>query len=183
MDKSELKGCSTCFFGAAKDVPLAPCWKCKYDPINMEMGVGAPKAWLKDHYVTDSDQFWKDPVKTPEEKQEPVMREKDPYEDVGPGMPWDTPMEEVYDSVEKPRHYMLFPEHDLEVRDVVNRLLMRMEACEGFDHTPVDYADYAQLMQYLMRWFDKGGLEDLKKARWYLDQLIGNWIEDETPNL
>lgn len=27
-------------------------------------------------------------------------------------------------------------------------------------------------VKYLFRWKDKGGLEDLRKARWYLDRLI-----------
>jgi hypothetical protein len=28
------------------------------------------------------------------------------------------------------------------------------------------------ILKYLWRWPDKGGIEDLKKARWYLDRLI-----------
>jgi hypothetical protein len=33
-------------------------------------------------------------------------------------------------------------------------------------------SDYVQLMQYLMRFMDKNGKEDLEKARWYLDKMI-----------
>ena len=30
----------------------------------------------------------------------------------------------------------------------------------------------AQCIKYLWRWRRKGGIEDLRKARWYLDRLI-----------
>lgn len=30
------------------------------------------------------------------------------------------------------------------------------------------------IIKYLWRWRDKNGVEDLKKARWYLDRLIQN---------
>lgn len=30
----------------------------------------------------------------------------------------------------------------------------------------------ATILQYICRWRHKNGLEDLKKARWYLDKLI-----------
>lgn len=83
-----------------------------------------------------------------------------------------------YDVVEKPKHYMLFEEQGIEVRDVIVKLLKRMEDTEDYSFEPLDYADYAQLMQYLMRFMDKNGKEDLEKARWYLDKIIENWEED-----
>lgn len=33
------------------------------------------------------------------------------------------------------------------------------------------------IVKYISRWKDKNGLEDLKKAKWYLDRLIT--IQDE----
>ena len=33
-------------------------------------------------------------------------------------------------------------------------------------------SDYVQMMQYLMRFMDKNGVEDLKKAEFYLKKLI-----------
>jgi len=30
----------------------------------------------------------------------------------------------------------------------------------------------ATILQYVIRWRHKNGVEDLKKARWYLDRLI-----------
>jgi hypothetical protein len=40
---------------------------------------------------------------------------------------------------------------------------------------PLFISDYVQMMQYLMRFMDKNGVEDLKKARWYLDKLIDSY--------
>ena len=68
---------------------------------------------------------------------------------------------------------MLFEDQGIEVRDVLEKL------CEKLQNTlpyPGNYSlfesDYVQLMQYLMRFMDKNGVEDLKKARWYLDKMI-----------
>jgi hypothetical protein len=78
-----------------------------------------------------------------------------------------------YDPVSKPLHYMLFPEKGIEVRDVIEKLVLKM------DWTPEGMftADYVQMMQYLMRFMDKNGVEDLKKAKWYLDKLIDAYDE------
>ena len=92
-----------------------------------------------------------------------------------------------YDVVSKPKHYMLFDPDEaktfaylmtgIEVRDVIEKLVQKMEGggegCLGYE--PMMYADYVQLMQYLMRFMDKNGVEDLKKARWYLDKMISSY--------
>ena len=72
-----------------------------------------------------------------------------------------------YDVVDKPKHYMLFEEEGIEVRDVLKKLVSKMGA-----FGPMFIADYVQMMQYGMRFMDKNGLEDLKKMRWYLDEMI-----------
>jgi hypothetical protein len=40
--------------------------------------------------------------------------------------------------------------------------------------TPEEYQGYLRgnCVKYLWRWKNKGGVEDLKKTRWYLDRLI-----------
>lgn len=81
-----------------------------------------------------------------------------------------------YDVVEKPKHYMLFEDEGIEVRDVIKKLTEKIEDSE-FLMTAMCYADYVQMMQYLMRFMDKNGVEDLKKARWYLDKLIGDDLD------
>jgi len=73
----------------------------------------------------------------------------------------------THDPVEKPKHYMLFEEEGIEVRDVIKKLVSKLHA-----FGPMFIADYVQMMQYGMRFMDKNGLEDLKKQRWYLDKMI-----------
>jgi hypothetical protein len=90
---------------------------------------------------------------------------------------FNTPYEltqEDYDSVSKPKHYMLFPEKNIEVRDVIERLVVKIDDTST-EYFPMFTADYVQMMQYLMRFMDKNGVEDLKKARWYLDKLIDSY--------
>lgn len=80
-----------------------------------------------------------------------------------------------YDAVEKPKHYMLFEEEGIEVRDVIEKLVDKIE---WRPDSSLFIADYVQMMQYLMRFMDKNGVEDLKKARWYLDKLIDSYESD-----
>lgn len=79
-----------------------------------------------------------------------------------------------YDVVKKPKHYMLFEEEGIEVRDVIEKLVNKIPPVSR-DYGGLFVADYVQLMQYLMRFMDKNGVEDLKKARWYLDKLIDSY--------
>ena len=80
----------------------------------------------------------------------------------------------AYDIVSKPKHYMLFEYENIEVRDVIERLVLKLQIAEDDNKSksPLFEADYVQLMQYLMRFMDKNGKEDLEKARWYLDKMI-----------
>lgn len=88
-----------------------------------------------------------------------------------------------YDVVSKPKHYMLFPDKDIEVRDVLAVLADKIKMSDNrvplWEIAPLFEADYVQLMQYLMRFMDKNGVEDLKKARWYLDKLIQAYDESD----
>ena len=79
----------------------------------------------------------------------------------------------THDPVEKPKHYMLFEEQGIEVRDVIKKLVNKFDTEELHDfYSHMFIADYVQMMQYGMRFMDKNGLEDLKKQRWYLDKMI-----------
>lgn len=80
----------------------------------------------------------------------------------------------THDPVEKPKHYMLFEAEGIEVRDVIEKLVSKFSPQES----GMFIADYVQMMQYLMRFMDKNGVEDLKKARWYLDKLIDSYESD-----
>ncbi len=95
---------------------------------------------------------------------------------------WTTPSQ--YDVVSKPKHYMLFDadyvnstaylKEGIEVRDVIEKLVNKIPPVSR-DYGGLFVADYVQMMQYLMRFMDKNGVEDLKKARWYLDKLIDSY--------
>ena len=97
-----------------------------------------------------------------------------------------TTAQDLYDVISKPKHYMLFEKQDIvmaylagngiEVRDVIAKLVQKLYQHSGLmfedKDNPLFESDYVQLMQYLMRFMDKNGVEDLKKARWYLDKMI-----------
>ena len=87
-----------------------------------------------------------------------------------------TTAEDLYNVISKPKHYMLFEDKGIEVRHVLEKLVdkcyadgLATQGCSLF------ISDYVQLMQYLMRFMDKNGVEDLKKARWYLDKMIESY--------
>jgi hypothetical protein len=65
-----------------------------------------------------------------------------------------------FDSVEKPAHYA---SGEIECIDAM-RAQMSKEEFEG--HMK------GNVVKYMWRWRDKGGVESLKKARWYLNKLI-----------
>ena len=72
-------------------------------------------------------------------------------------------MANMNDPVNHPSHYT---SGSVECIDAITAAL----AC----HTnPVAAWLTGQVIKYLWRWPMKNGVEDLKKARWYLDRLIG----------
>lgn len=64
--------------------------------------------------------------------------------------------------VSHPDHYQ--SETGLEVIDVIEAFTFDLKGIEGFDT--------GNIIKYICRWKEKNGLEDLKKAKWYLDHLI-----------
>jgi len=78
------------------------------------------------------------------------------------------------DNINHPEHYKL-NEHGIECIDA-------MEAAASNAKLPA-FQSYMWLniFKYLWRWPYKNGLEDLKKAQWYLSKLIEN-IENGTSN-
>jgi len=88
-------------------------------------------------------------------------------------------VDDDYDVVDKPKHYMLFEDEGIEVRDVIQQLVSKFDCESEHDfYSHMFIADYVQLMQYLMRFMNKNGVEDLKKARWYLDKMIEDYESD-----
>ena len=70
------------------------------------------------------------------------------------------------DMVNKPPHYQLLP--GVEVYDVRLALLKKIEPNTPFEQV----SDWDRASEYLLRMWQKNGLEDAKKARWYLNKLI-----------
>ena len=69
-----------------------------------------------------------------------------------------------FDMVNHPKHYKA--KNGLEVIDVIEAFTANLEGYEA-THT-------GNVIKYICRWKEKNGLEDLKKAQWYLNRLIEN---------
>lgn len=66
------------------------------------------------------------------------------------------------DNVNHPSHYMSYT--GLETIDVIEAFTS--------DLTGMDAVCTANVIKYICRWKHKNGIEDLKKAQWYLNKLI-----------
>ena len=75
------------------------------------------------------------------------------------------------DMVNHPDHYI--SETGLETIDVIEAFT--------FDLKGIEATDTGNVLKYMCRWKSKNGLEDLKKAQWYLNHLI-NHVEKENNN-
>ena len=82
----------------------------------------------------------------------------------------------VDDMVKSPKHYKLFPEHNLEIKDVNKRILDNIEK-SGFDMTLYEAGWLQQALQYQMRAHEKNGLEDYKKAIQTLQFVVDSMEE------
>lgn len=71
-------------------------------------------------------------------------------------------------NVNHPRHYMA--NNGMEVIDIIEAFTAELKGVEA--------TDTGNIIKYILRWPHKNGVEDLKKARWYIDHLI-NHIEKE----
>ena len=66
------------------------------------------------------------------------------------------------DMVSHPPHYQ--SKNGLEVIDVIEAFTS--------DLTGIEATDTGNIIKYICRWKHKNGIEDLEKARWYLNHLI-----------
>tara|TARA_Y100000310_G_scaffold74348_1_gene70479 strand:+ start:14100 stop:14642 length:543 start_codon:yes stop_codon:yes gene_type:complete len=73
--------------------------------------------------------------------------------------------------VKHPNHYMLFPEHNVEVKHIVKRLLDNIDSSD-MDITSNQAGWLQQAVQYLLRCYAKGGIQDIKKAREALSIML-----------
>ena len=65
-------------------------------------------------------------------------------------------------NVNHPKHYK--SESGLETIDVIEAFTSDLKGIEA--------TDTGNILKYICRWKHKNGLEDLKKAQWYLNHLI-----------
>lgn len=73
------------------------------------------------------------------------------------------------ETVNHPSHYQ--SSDGLEVIEVMKSFTEDLKGIEA--------VDTAQIIKYICRWKKKNGLEDLKKAEWYLNHLIDFVKEQE----
>ena len=79
----------------------------------------------------------------------------------GETMPSEIKLEDVVDTkVDHPTHYT---QNSMETIDVIENSMPRVHFC-GYLR--------GNILKYMLRYEYKGGTEDLKKARWYLNRLI-----------
>ena len=74
-----------------------------------------------------------------------------------------------FDMVNHPKHYKA--KNGMEVIDVIEAFTANLKGYEA-THT-------SNVIRYICRWKEKNGLEDLKKAQWYLNRLIKNIEENK----
>ena len=72
------------------------------------------------------------------------------------------------DNVNHPAHYI--SKNGIETIDVIQAFTE--------DLVGIEATDTGNIIKYISRWKKKNGLEDLKKAKWYLDHLIAH-VEKE----
>lgn len=75
------------------------------------------------------------------------------------------------DNVHSPSHYQILP--GVEVYDVREAILSKTEGLH-----PCEVDDWSRAWEYLTRMWGKNGLEDAKKAKWYLEKLIQRMEND-----
>ena len=75
------------------------------------------------------------------------------------------------DVVNHPKHYKAV--NGLEAIDVIEAFTAKLKGIQA--------TDTGNILKYMLRWREKNGLEDLKKAQWYLNHLISK-VEKESKN-
>ena len=77
----------------------------------------------------------------------------------------ETETETAYDVVQKAEHYNTNLPESVEVIDIIAAQTADLSGMQAFAQ--------ANVIKYVLRWQKKNGVQDLEKARYYLDRLIG----------
>lgn len=83
---------------------------------------------------------------------------------------WGSTTPKAPDMINSPPHYQILP--GVEVYDVRMAIL---EKVDGVSAQQID--DWSRAWEYLTRMWQKNGVEDAKKARWYLNKLIEKMVK------
>lgn len=86
--------------------------------------------------------------------------------DIRPALPSVITAEDHKDNVNHPSHYN---SGQFEVIDIIDEFGKDYKGSAGFC--------FGNVVKYILRAKHKNGLEDLRKAKWYLDRLIDTWEE------
>lgn len=78
------------------------------------------------------------------------------------------------DMVNAPPHYDLGGLQVIDIRDI---LLDRIQTSGVLNYKQTDY--WSRSWEYLTRFMEKGGAQDVKKAKYYLDRLV-NSLEEKS---
>ena len=70
-----------------------------------------------------------------------------------------------FDVVQKAEHYNTNLPEDIEVIDIIAAQTADLSGMQAFAQ--------ANVIKYVLRWQKKNGVQDLEKARYYIDRLIG----------
>lgn len=81
-----------------------------------------------------------------------------------------TPNVKKKDMVNSPPHYDLGGMQVIDIRDI---LLDRIQKNQALSYKQADY--WSRSWEYLTRFMEKNGKEDLKKAQYYLNRLINSF--------
>jgi hypothetical protein len=73
------------------------------------------------------------------------------------------------DNINHPSHYT---QGSIECIDAIAEATKHLRGIEA--------TDTGNILKYMWRWNNKNGLEDLRKARWYLNHLISHLEESQT---
>ena len=126
---------------------------CKWSDIEKTSVMLTDKSWLfvKDGEITWLDYNYNNVKKVDLEYLKSLLNKEENKET------------QKQDMIVSPKHYQLFPEFNLEIKDINKRILDNMEE-SGFDITLYEAGWYQQSMQYFERFYLKNGIEDLKKG-------------------
>ena len=115
------------------------------------------------YYVNENVWIWDEDMLEPVEENEDISRDLIEGHNFTKATVTLKELQEIKNNVDHPKHYTNGKHECIDIIEDVTKELKGLEAvCT------------ANVIKYMWRWKLKNGVEDLKKARWYLNKLIDN---------